>query len=135
MVIDTSALVAVLRGEVERRNFLEAIEGAASRRMSVATLVETSMVIEARYGSEGLRDLDRLISTAGIEIISVDAEQGQIARGAFSRFGKGRHPAALNFGDCFSYALAISLGEHLLCKGNDFPQTDITLAKSAKPYS
>jgi len=128
MVIDTSALVAILRAESERRRFLEAMEAADSRRISVAIFVETSIVIDARYGAEGLRDLDRLIAGANIEIVPLDREQGQAARDAFSRFGKGRHRAALNYGDCFSYALAYTLGEPLLCKGNDFIHTDIVVA-------
>ena len=127
MVIDTSAVLAILQGEPERRGFLEAIEAADSTRMSVASFVETSIVIESRYGAEGLRDLDRFISRAAIELIPVDQEQGQIARSAFSRFGKGRHRAGLNYGDCFSYAAAISLSDPLLCKGDDFIHTDVPL--------
>ena len=127
MVIDTSALVAILQGEPERRSFLEAIEAADTTRMSVASFVESSIVIESRYGAEGLRDLDRFISRAGIELITVDAEQGQLARSAFSRFGEGRHRAGLNYGDCFSYAAAIVLGEPLLCKGDDFIHTDVPI--------
>jgi ribonuclease VapC len=124
MVIDTSAIVAILQGEPERRRFIEAIESADSKRMSVASFVESSIVIESRYGAEGLRDLDRFLSRASVELIPVDGEQGQLARSAFSRFGKGRHRAGLNYGDCFSYAAAISLGEPLLCKGDDFIHTD-----------
>ena len=128
MVIDTSALAAILQGEPERRAFIEAIEGAGSRVMSVATFVEISSVVEARWGAEGLLDLDRFISRAGISLVSVDAEQGQMARLAFRRFGKGRHRAALNYGDCFSYALAAVLGEPLLCKGDDFVHSDLKVA-------
>jgi ribonuclease VapC len=135
MVIDTSALVAILRGEPERRALIEMIETADSRRVSVATFVETSIVIEARHGTEGLRDLDRFTARAGIEPVSVDFEQGQIARAAFSRYGKGRHRAALNYGDCFAYALAVVLGEPLLCKGDDFVYTDVALATSARTPS
>lgn len=127
MVIDTSAVLAILQREPERRSFLEAIEAADSTRMSVASLVETSMVIESRYGAEGLSDLDRFISRAAIELIPVDKEQGHLARSAFSRFGKGRHRAGLNYGDCFSYAAAVSLGEPLLSKGNDFIHTDVPI--------
>lgn len=130
MVIDTSALVAILDGEPEQRDFIEVIEAADVRHMSVATFVESSIVIEAKHGAEGLLDLDRFAAKAGIELVAVDVEQGQIARGAFTRFGKGRHRAALNYGDCFSYALAIFLGEPLLCKGDDFLHTDLTLATS-----
>jgi ribonuclease VapC len=126
MVIDTSALLAILLDEPERRTFNEAIEAAESRRVSAATFVETSMVIESRFGAEGLRDLDQFLERAGVEIAAVDSEQAHVARRAFSRFGKGRHPAGLNYGDCFSYALATVLGEPLLYKGEDFRQTDVT---------
>jgi len=98
MVIDTSALLAILQDEPERRAFNEAIEAADSRRLSTATWVETSIIVESRYGAEGLRDLDLLISKASIDLVSVDVEQAHIARLAFSRFGKGRHPAGLNYG-------------------------------------
>jgi ribonuclease VapC len=125
MVVDTSALLAILQDEPERRSFNEALESADSRLVSVATLVEISIIIESRYGAEGLRDLDLLIERAGIELVPVDVEQARAARSAYSRFGKGRHPAALNFGDCFSYALARVLGEPLLFKGDDFSRTDL----------
>lgn len=125
MVIDTSALLAILQNEPERRRYNESIEAADSRVMSVATFVEVSMVIEARHGAEGLHDLDLFLDRAGIDLAPVDVEQARIARTAFSRFGKGRHPAALNYGDCFSYALARVLGEPLLYKGDDFSQTDV----------
>ena len=124
MLIDASALLAILQGEPERRSFVEAIESADAVRMSVASFVEVSIVIESRYGSEGLIDLDRFISRASIELIPVDQHQGLLARSAFSRFGKGRHRAGLNFGDCFSYAAAMHLGEPLLCKSDDFIHTD-----------
>jgi ribonuclease VapC len=127
MVMDSSAILAILQREPERRSFLESIEAADSIRMSVASFVESSIVIESRYGAEGLRDLDRFISRASIELIPLDTEQGQLARSAFSRFGKGRHRAGLNYGDCFSYAAAISLGEPLLCKGDDFIHTDVPI--------
>jgi len=93
--------------------------------MSVASFVETSMIIESRYGSDGVRDLDLLIAKARIALIAVDVEQGHIARQAFRQFGKGRHPAALNYGDCFTYALARSLAEPVLYKGGDFARCDI----------
>lgn len=124
MVIDISALVAILLKEPERRALVEAIEAADSRLMSVATFVEISIVLEARHGAEGLRDLDHFMTRAGIELVSVGRDQGLLARAAFSRFGKGRHPAGLNYGDCFSYALAMSVGEQLLFKGDDFGRTD-----------
>jgi ribonuclease VapC len=133
MVIDTSALLAILLNEPERRPFNEALEAAESRVMSAATFVEVSMVIESRFGAEGIRDLDLFVDRAGIGLAAVDAEQAQVARRAFSRFGKGRHRAGLNYGDCFSYALAAVLGEPLLYKGNDFNQTDISSAMTGHP--
>ena len=104
---------------------IEAIEAADARLLSVATFVEISIVVEVRHGAEGLRDLDHFIGRAGIELVPVDAEHGDVARTAFTRFGKGRHRAGLNYGDCFSYALAISTGEPLLFKGDDFVHTDV----------
>ena len=126
MVIDTSALIAILEDEVERRAFNEAIEAADTRLMSTASFVEASIIIESRYGTDGLRDLDLFVERSGIELIPVDAEQARMARLGYSRFGKGRHPAGLNFGDCFAYALAQVLGESLLFKGTDFSRTDVS---------
>jgi ribonuclease VapC len=128
MVIDTSALVAILEDEPERRAFNEAIEAADSRLMSAASFVEASIIIESRYGAAGLRDLDLFVDRSAINLVAFDAAQAHMARLAFSRFGKGRHPAALNFGDCFAYALARVLGETLLFKGKDFSQTDVPSA-------
>ena len=125
MVIDASALLAILQDEPERRSFNEAIEAADARLMSVANFVEVSIVLEMRYGAEGVRDLDLFVERAGIQLIGVDVEQARAARRAFSRFGKGRHAAGLNYGDCFAYALAMVLGEPLLYKGSDFAQTDV----------
>src|SRR5580658_1245436 len=128
MVIDTSALIAILEHDPERRAFLDAIEAAESRRMSVANFVEVSIVAEGRRGAAGLAALDQFLSSGGIELMPVDVEQSRAARAAFSRFGKGRNRAGLNYGDCFAYALAKVLGEPLLCKGSDFARTDIMLA-------
>jgi ribonuclease VapC len=125
MVLDTSALLAILQNEPERRAFNEAIEAADTRRISVGNFVEVSIVIEARFGDGGLRELDHYLERATIEIVPVDVEQGKVARRAFSRYGKGRHAAGLNFGDCFAYALAMAVGEPLLYKGSDFSQTDV----------
>jgi ribonuclease VapC len=125
IVIDTSAIIAILRDEPERRTFTEAIEHAEQCLMSAVSFVESSMVMEARNGYDGLRDFDLFILKAGIEIEAVDAEQAKVARKAFSKFGKGRHQANLNFGDCFSYALTKITGAPLLFKGHDFNQTDI----------
>jgi ribonuclease VapC len=125
MVIDTSALLAILQDEPERRRFNEEIEAADSRRISVATWVESSIVIDIRLGAEGLAGLDLFVERAGLELVPLDREQAAVARRAFSRYGKGRHPAGLNYGDCFSYALASVLGEALLYKGRDFSKTDV----------
>lgn len=127
MVVDSSALVAILRDEPERSAFVNAIEAAQSRLMSTATFLETSIVMENKLGSDGTRDLDLFLATARIDLVAVDAEQAHSARLAFSRFGKGRHRAGLNYGDCFSYALATTLGEPLLFKGDDFGHTDVEL--------
>ena len=125
MVLDTSAILVVLQNEPERRKFNEAIEAADTRSLSTASFVECSMIVESRYGADGVRDLDLFIAKAQISPVPVDEEQADLARRAFRKYGKGRHPAGLNFGDCFSYALGQALGEPLLFKGNDFSQTDI----------
>jgi ribonuclease VapC len=125
MVLDTSAILAILQNEPERRKFNEAIETSETRSLSTASFVECSMILESRYGADGVRDLDLFIAKAQVSLVAVDEEQADLARRAFRKYGKGRHPAGLNFGDCFSYALARSLDEPLLFKGNDFRQTDI----------
>jgi ribonuclease VapC len=125
MVIDTSALVAILCMEPEAARLAHALEADPYRLISAATWVETSIVIEARYGEPGGRELDLLKTKAELAIQDVDASQAELAREAWRRFGKGRHPAGLNFGDCFSYALARSTGERLLFKGDDFSRTDV----------
>jgi ribonuclease VapC len=125
MVLDTSALLAILLDEPERRVFTEAIEAAEARLFSAPSFVETSMILESRHGAEGVRALDRLLAAANVEIVAVELAQAQAAREAFRQFGKGRHPAGLNFGDCFPYALAKCRGEPLLFKGGDFSKTDV----------
>jgi ribonuclease VapC len=125
MVIDTPALLAILQNEPERRAFNEAIEAADTRAMSTATFVESSLVIESRYGADGLRDFDLFMARAEITLVPVDVDQAYLARQAYRNYGKGRHLAGLNYGDCFAYALAKSLGEPLLFKGQDFSRTDI----------
>jgi ribonuclease VapC len=112
MVVDTSVLIAILQDEPERHAFIKSLESADSLRMSTAAFVEVSIVIDARHAAAGLRDLDRLINRVAIELVPVDLEQAHLAREAFARFGKGRLRAALNYGDCFSYALAAALAEH-----------------------
>lgn len=125
MVIDTSAIIAILQDEPERQAFNQLIAAAPHRFLSAVSLVEISIVIESRFGSEGKGDLDLFLQTAAVETISVNREQADLARDAFHRFGRGRHPAALNFGDCFSYALAKWTDSPLLFKGNDFVFTDL----------
>ena len=127
MIIDSSAIIAILTNEPERKAFNTAIESADYRAMSAASFVETSIVLEARYGYEGIRDLDLFIAKAEIEVVPVDLNQAHIARNAFHEYGKGRHPAKLNYGDCFSYALAKAAQQPLLFKGNDFSETDLEL--------
>jgi len=128
VVIDTSALVALLGMEPEAARIAAALESDPNRLLSAATLIEVGIVIESRYGIAGARELDLLVAKAGLVIESVTAEQADVAREAWRRFGKGRHSASLNYGDCFSYALAKVKGEPLLFKGEDFPQTDIAVA-------
>jgi ribonuclease VapC len=125
MVIDTSALIAVLTGEPDAERYKTAIDRDAKRLMSVASILETTIVLESRYGEEGPRELDVLLRRLPIESVPVDCDQLEWARHACRAYGKGRHPAALNFGDCFSYALARLTGEPLLYKGADFARTDI----------
>jgi len=125
MVVDTSALLAIFLAEPERKRFLQLIVEERAKLISAANVFETGIVLEARRGEAAGREFDLFMVRANLEVISVDAEQIDIARSAWRRYGKGRHPAGLNFGDCFAYALAKSSGEPLLAKGADFIQTDI----------
>ena len=125
MVLDTSALLALLLDEPEAEDFRVAVEEHTTRLVSAATLLETALVIEARKGERGGHELDTLIQKAEVLVIPVDAEHVSEARRAYRRFGKGRHAASLNFGDVFAYALARTAGEPLLFKGDDFARTDI----------
>src|SRR5450756_738407 len=120
MILDTSAMVAILYKEPEAAAFAQLIHDAESCRISVATFVELSMVVEHQLGPEGMRQADAFFRRAAITIEPVTVEQGHLARQAFLDFGKGRHKAGLNFGDCFAYALAKATQEPLLLKGNDF---------------
>ncbi len=126
MVIDTSALIALLNMEPESARLAVALESDATRLVSAATVVEAGLVIESRFGSAGGRELDLLIAKAGLSIEPVTADQADSAREAWRRYGRGRHSAGLNFGDCFSYALAKVTGEPLLFKGDNFTHTDIS---------
>jgi len=125
MVVDTSALVALLSMEPESARLAVALESDMTRLISAATVVETGLVIESRYGPAGGRELDLFVAKAGLSVEAVTPEQANVAREAWRRYGKGRHAAGLNFGDCFSYALAKIAGEPLLFKGDDFTHTDI----------
>lgn len=128
MVIDTSAIIAILAGEPEGTEFDQKIVASTECLVSAATYVEAHIVIEARTGEAGTRELALYLHEAGMTIIPVDRDQADIARAAYRVFGKGRHPASLNFGDCFSYALAKRLGAPLLYKGEDFARTDLIAA-------
>ena len=125
MVIDTSALLAIFLAEPERKGLLDSIFQAQTRMISAASVLETGIVLEARRGESAGREFDLFLVRANLQIVSLDSEQVEIARSAWRKFGKGRHPAGLNFGDCFAYALAKFTGEPLLAKGNDFAVTDI----------
>ncbi|MFH1474748.1 MAG: type II toxin-antitoxin system VapC family toxin [Chloroflexota bacterium] len=129
MIIDTSALIAILRDKPEARQYAEAIESATERRISAATYVELAAVIDGGRDPVASRLVDRLLKEAHITIEPVTEAQARIAREAYRDFGRGSgHAAGLNFGDCFAYALAKATGESLLFKGDDFSQTDIVVA-------
>ncbi len=128
MVVDTSALVAILFGEPDRHLFDPAIATAPTRLISAATRVELSFVVEGRKGQPGRQDVERLSLAIEMDIVSATQEQAVIAIGAFRRYGKGRHKAVLNIGDCFSCVLATAMSDNLLFKGNDFTHTDIASA-------
>jgi ribonuclease VapC len=129
MVVDSSALVAILFDEPERDGFLRTIANANDPLVSAASLLESSIVLHAELGDDGFTDLDELVRTAGIRCVAVDEAQALAAREAWVRYGKGRRASAgLNFGDCFSYALAKTQDRPLLFKGNDFGQTDVHVA-------
>jgi len=128
MVIDTSVIVAIAFNEPEARSFRERIADDSIRLISAASVLEAALVIETRMGEAGGAELDLWLHKADVEVVAVTAEHADQARRAWRRYGKGRHPASLNFGDCFSYALAALAGEPLLFKGNDYSQTDIQAA-------
>ncbi len=128
MIVDSSALLAILYREQDAASYEKAIASAAHPRMSVANLLETSIVLEGRGGEAAGHELDLFLRDAEIELAPVTVEHLEAARRAWRRFGKGNHPASLNFGDCFAYALAALMDEPLLFKGEDFAQTDIEAA-------
>lgn len=128
MIIDTSAILAVLFGEPDAGRYEQAIASAWPRRMSAVALLEATIVVESRGGTAAGHQLDRFLEKAEVELVPVTPEHARAARRAWRRFGKGNHPAALNFGDCFAYALAELSGEPLLFKGGDFSRTDVRVA-------
>jgi ribonuclease VapC len=129
MIVDTSAIVAILFNETDARTYAQAIARADSCRVSAATFVETAIVVESQTKDSGSRQVDAFFRRAGITIEPVTEEHAHLARQAFTDYGKGRHPAGLNYGDCFSYALAKATGEPLLFKGKDFAKTDLVAAE------
>lgn len=133
MIVDTSAVLAILFAEDDAQMYARALTQADACRMSAANFVEAAIVVDAQTKDKGSRQLDAFIRRAGIVIAPVSEEQAHIARQAYADFGKGRHPAGLNFGDCFSYALAKVTGEPLLFKGKDFRKTDVLPALSHDP--
>ena len=128
MIIDTSAVLAVLFAEDDANRYAQAIAEAHAPAMSAASYLETAIVIDRQLGTAAGRQFDAFIMRAGIEVEPVTREHADIARQAYLDYGKGHHPAALNFGDCFAYALAKSTRSPLLYKGEDFAQTDIDAA-------
>ena len=128
MVMDTSALLAILLGEAEAVAFATIIADAAKRLVSAISALEAAIVIEARKGPAGGRELDLLLHRIHADLVPFNQVQFEVAREAWRQFGKGNHPAGLNFGDCCSYALSKTSGEPLLFKGGDFSKTDIAKA-------
>ena len=132
MTLDPSAILAVLQNEPEREEFVLLIEKAPRRLVSAMSVLEAAMVLEGRRGDDAGSDLDLFLQRASVETIPFDGEQLALARQAFRRFGRGRHQAGLNFGDCASYALSQWSGEPLLYKGTDFSATDVTPARATR---
>lgn len=129
MVIDTSAVIAILQQEDEAQSFADLIAADRYRLMSAVSYLESAIVISSRYGSTGQAQLEALLRNYAISVIPFTPTQAEAARVAYSTYGKGHHPARLNMGDCCSYALAKTTGEALLFKGNDFSQTDIPVVE------
>jgi ribonuclease VapC len=128
MILDSSSLIAILAGEPDSELYVQAISRASRCRISAGNFIELSIALESQFPVEVHQQCEALFRRVGIAIEPVTAEQAHLARQAFRDFGKGRHPAGLNFGDCFAYALAKQTGEPLLFKGNDFKQTDLVSA-------
>lgn len=132
MVVDSSALIAILFAESDAASFSRSIANDPRPLVSAFSVLEASVVLLNRKGVDGPRMLDALLHAARIEVVSLNADQAQIAREAYARYGKGRHPAGLNLGDCCSYALARSSGQPLLFKGGDFSKTDIPAVPTSR---
>ena len=128
MIVDSSAILAILFHEPDAKRFEDAMSVNSPCRMPAVGFLEVAMVLEGRGGAVAGDQLDILLERASVELVPVTAELAIAARRAWRRFGKGNHPAALNFGDCFAYALAEATGEPLLFKGNDFALTDVAAA-------
>lgn len=131
LVVDTSALLAVLFAEDDARTYAEALQAAPRLRIAAPTWVESMQVATARRGIIGQDGLQELLARLDVEVVAFDTALARLAHAAWLRFGKGRHPAGLNFGDCFSYALAKQSGDRLLFKGGDFSLTDLPAALGA----
>jgi ribonuclease VapC len=129
VIVDSSAVVAILRAEPDAPKFAAAITSATVKRISAANYVEAAVVIESGGDAIASRRFDDFFRVSRVEIEAITPGQAEIARAAYRDFGKGRHKAGLNFGDCFAYALAKEMDEPLLCKGNDFRRTDLETVK------
>jgi ribonuclease VapC len=129
VIVDTSVIIAILRDEPDLEELVDALNSADARRLSAASYLEAAVVTDGNRDPVLSRRLDSLLQESLIEIETITVEQARIAREAYRDFGKGRHRAGLNFGDCFVYALAKVKGEPLLCKGEDFKRTDLEIAE------
>jgi ribonuclease VapC len=128
MIVDTSALIAILDQEPEAERIARTLAATSERMLSAANLVEVGIVMQARHGDDGARDVDLLLAKLRVEIVPFTARHAELARKAYRRYGRGRHRAKLNLGDCFAYALAKDESAPLLFKGDDFGQTDVMVA-------
>jgi ribonuclease VapC len=130
MIVDSSAIIAILRNESDSGDFIAALGAAQVRRVSIVTWVESAIVTDSNRDAVLSRRFDGLLRDAQIQVEAVTSHQAELARAAYRDFGKGRHRAGLNFGDCFAYALAKELDEPLLFKGDDFRHTDVEVAET-----
>lgn len=128
MILDTSALIAILQNETGSETLIKKLEHAEVIRISSATVVELGIVMQARFGDYGELEADQLLHRLKADVVPVSADHAELARYAYRKYGKGNHSASLNYGDCFSYALAVSMNEPLLFVGEDFSKTDVMIA-------